>query len=544
MKWLNKVKESNVHSRIFVCTMLVLCGLVIVFTSLIERSVQDRTLAHLQQLGETKLSVINVTMQQNGFAEIGSDVFLMQKPLQRMLRERFDDSARFTLIDEDGEVIADSNVDYQTLVLMDNHASRPEVILADAQGYGVSSRFSKTLGSNLIYFAQKAQLINGQNAFIRIAIKESSEVAVMNQIRLMAAGFFFLIVTTLIIMRLLEKQRIASLNEMHKRQVTKKAEEITYIYNELQTVTAMFSICKTEEEALNITQDFVAKCFPNTELVFEIGLDGEYDVYDDGCWASRRNAIHLNRFPDGKSNCTHTWATDRARRFDYAQCFPIQSDTLVMGRASLYFKEAQYSLVTEKYSIPLEFLFNNLGITFTRLNISEQMLQKAYSDPLTGIWNRRYFFERLDEWVEDGKSFHLLLLDADHFKAVNDDLGHDVGDMALKRIASTARECAKKDQDIVARVGGEEFAIIIDCDDPAQIQVIYDRISNQLLTKPLPDGRSLTLSAGASHYPSDAEDIDVLYKYADQALYRAKRAGRKQMAHYGETDVQSIELVR
>jgi diguanylate cyclase (GGDEF)-like protein len=544
MKWIAQLKELNAHSRIFIVTMLVVCALVVLFTSLIEKSIQSRTLTHLEDITKAKTAMVNMTIQRFGSTDLEFDIVTIQKTLQRVMREKSIDTTRLTLIDDDGTVIADSNVDYQTLILMDNHINRPEIRDAARDGFGVSKRYSSTLEYDLIYYANMINLVNGQTAFIRVAIPEATQMAVINKLRVLALGFFVVVVATLLGMRFMEKRNIALINAKHKRVLSKKAEEITYVYNELQTVTAMYSICKTVDEALGITQDFVAKCFPGTHLEVELGDDTGYDIHKDNCWAARRNSLHINYFPEGKSNCTHTWATQLARDYDYAKCFPIASDNIVLGRASLYFSQADFKLVTQKFSVPLEFLFNNLGITFTRLTISEQMREKAYTDPLTGIWNRRYFFEQIEEWVKAEKRFCLLLLDADHFKKVNDELGHDIGDLALKRMARTARECAKKDRDIVARVGGEEFAILLDCTELEQINTIYARVAKQLSTKPLPDGRIITLSAGASIYPSDSKDIDELYKCADTALYRAKRAGRKQLVHYAEHEVTSIELVR
>jgi two-component system, cell cycle response regulator len=156
----------------------------------------------------------------------------------------------------------------------------------------------------------------------------------------------------------------------------------------------------------------------------------------------------------------------------------------------------------------------------------------ALQDPLTGLANRRLLPERV--WMaiaharRNKSAMAVLYLDLDGFKEVNDTLGHAAGDTLLKmvaaRLVATVRE-----EDTVARLGGDEFMIalwhVVGADDTAKVaSKLIDAVAQPYEI----DGHqvTVTISAGASLYPSDGEDVDALMKSADVALYAAKRSGK------------------
>ncbi len=168
----------------------------------------------------------------------------------------------------------------------------------------------------------------------------------------------------------------------------------------------------------------------------------------------------------------------------------------------------------------------------------EQVRYQAYHDPLTGLPNRVSFNERLNETLARAKRSKalagLLYFDLDRFKNVNDSLGHDAGDqllrVAAKRIHGVARE-----SDMVFRMGGDEFTVILEnlthAEDAARVaQRLTDVIAEpvQLLTHTT----TVTASIGIAVFPTDATDADGLVKAADAAMYRAKQAGRNVYATY------------
>jgi diguanylate cyclase (GGDEF)-like protein len=166
---------------------------------------------------------------------------------------------------------------------------------------------------------------------------------------------------------------------------------------------------------------------------------------------------------------------------------------------------------------------------------SSRLERETQEDPLTGVANRRLFTQRLAAEMElalaVGQPLTIAVADLDHFKVVNDQLGHAVGDLALRESASLLQRLCREN-DLVARIGGEEFALILPgltresgvafCEDLRQRVEAHDwRAVHQEL--------AVTISIGLSQWDGSAEVAELL-KAADIQLYRAKRAGRNQVA--------------
>lgn len=160
----------------------------------------------------------------------------------------------------------------------------------------------------------------------------------------------------------------------------------------------------------------------------------------------------------------------------------------------------------------------------------------AIYDTLTGLYNRRYFEEKLG--VDAQKSFHggtplsLVMVDLDHFKKVNDAFGHTEGDQVLCKISSLLKNSVRK-KDTVARYGGEEFILILPEAGLEESFVIAERIRGLVEKTSFEVGQAqvnLTVSMGISHFPSHrAKSKEELIKMADRALYDAKRGGRNKV---------------
>jgi diguanylate cyclase (GGDEF)-like protein len=160
----------------------------------------------------------------------------------------------------------------------------------------------------------------------------------------------------------------------------------------------------------------------------------------------------------------------------------------------------------------------------------------AIYDTLTGLYNRRYFEEKLG--VDAQKSFYggtplsLVMVDLDHFKKVNDTFGHTEGDQVLCKISSLLKNSVRK-KDTVARYGGEEFILILPEAGLEESFVIAERIRGLVERTLFEVGKAqvnLTVSMGISHFPSHrAKSKEELIRMADQALYDAKRGGRNKV---------------
>jgi diguanylate cyclase (GGDEF)-like protein/PAS domain S-box-containing protein len=154
----------------------------------------------------------------------------------------------------------------------------------------------------------------------------------------------------------------------------------------------------------------------------------------------------------------------------------------------------------------------------------------AVTDTLTGVWNRRHGTELLSADLSarrPGHALSLLMLDIDHFKAINDTFGHQAGDHVLIEVASRLRR-SLRGNDMVARWGGEEFVVLLrDCALPDALRLAED-IRAAIAEVPFGTLGSLTVSVGAAEVRAD-EDLTSWLGRADQALYRAKRAGRNEV---------------
>ncbi|MGA8004537.1 MAG: diguanylate cyclase [Burkholderiales bacterium] len=164
----------------------------------------------------------------------------------------------------------------------------------------------------------------------------------------------------------------------------------------------------------------------------------------------------------------------------------------------------------------------------------ERIRRVAHHDSLTGLPNRLLFNDRLAQSIRlarrDNRKFALLFLDLDKFKQVNDEFGHDAGDELLQQVAAMIRR-ELRDSDTVARVGGDEFTVILpDVARPEDAEIVARKIV-AALSAPIRlerKGRSVEIgsSIGVALYPSDAADADALVSAADAAMYEAKQAGR------------------
>lgn len=177
----------------------------------------------------------------------------------------------------------------------------------------------------------------------------------------------------------------------------------------------------------------------------------------------------------------------------------------------------------------LPFVVASLTVV-TRLDrVHENLAELALTDVLTGLPNRRSFTAKTDNLQAHGSSGFLLILDADHFKNVNDTYGHAVGDECLKAIADRLRE-VRRPHDIYGRIGGEEFGAYLPFTTNAELRKIGERlckgihISVEGLEHPL----RLTMSVGATETHED-ELVTAALQRADEALYVAKSTGRARM---------------
>ncbi|WP_254302891.1 sensor domain-containing diguanylate cyclase [Rahnella sp. BCC 1045] len=168
-----------------------------------------------------------------------------------------------------------------------------------------------------------------------------------------------------------------------------------------------------------------------------------------------------------------------------------------------------------------------IGISLLQKKIGKLKFE-AQTDPMTGLFNRRGLAMTLESVAQLRQQFSVIALDIDHFKSINDSYGHDVGDEVIKSMAEQIRHNARE-TDILCRVGGEEFLVLLPRTALAEAEMIAERLRENVESLELPGIRPITISLGVAHWHYLQGDPDTSLKRADEALYKAKQDGRNRL---------------
>jgi len=190
------------------------------------------------------------------------------------------------------------------------------------------------------------------------------------------------------------------------------------------------------------------------------------------------------------------------------------------------------SFLLKELTIELRQKNENLRHEITRRKAMEKQLENlATTDQLTGIYNRRKFDEILDlqirQEVRYPRGLALLMLDIDHFKDVNDHLGHAAGDEVLKELTQLIEQ-HKREADDFFRVGGEEFCLITFCINGGSLETTAEKLRQAVSEHAFPKIEHLTISIGVTRFKA-GDGYDSLLKRADDAMYLAKQGGRNKV---------------
>jgi len=227
-----------------------------------------------------------------------------------------------------------------------------------------------------------------------------------------------------------------------------------------------------------------------------------------------------------------------AERFQWIPYAPLMAmDYPVNGRPSI-----MWVLLWGVYSLSVAVL---LVIVFTyivfRWRERELLLEMlSYTDGLTGITNRRKFMEVFELEVararRTGSSIALLMCDVDYFKQVNDQYGHKAGDQVLRRIGQVLQNSSRYSTDVPARLGGEEFALLLAETDLTEAMIVAERVLEAMRIESVNTNQGslqVTMSIGVASQCSEVLDADILMENADKLLYRAKSEGRDRVIDEG-----------
>lgn len=220
-------------------------------------------------------------------------------------------------------------------------------------------------------------------------------------------------------------------------------------------------------------------------------------------------------------------------------CGPMIAGGNIIGAVRL---ECSKGFWTGERSHLLESYLSGAASALSNLRMLETMKQQATVDPLTGLNNRRSLEDSAKHLIaisqRKEEPFGVIILDLDHFKSFNDQYGHEVGDRILKVFSRTIT-AATRETNIAARIGGEEFVVLLPDTDEGAAMLVAERIRAAVarMVIPLSSDKvtlNVTVSAGVAAFPAHGESLEEVLQAADKALYESKRNGRNRVTRYVE----------
>jgi diguanylate cyclase (GGDEF)-like protein len=218
-------------------------------------------------------------------------------------------------------------------------------------------------------------------------------------------------------------------------------------------------------------------------------------------------------------------------------CAPLIAGGSIIGAIRL---EAPKDFWTAEREHILQSYVGGAATALSNIRLLETMKQQATVDPLTGLYNRRFFDEYARKAVamarRQSQPFGVIMMDLDHFKSFNDSFGHELGDRLLRQFARTAT-AAVRETSVAARLGGEEFAVLLPDANIEVSRMVAERIRHAVAHMSVASGTdkmlpSVTVSLGVAVYPDHGKSVDEVLQAADKALYDSKRGGRNRTTLY------------
>ena len=458
---------------------------------------------------------------------------------------------RISIISLDGTVLGDTSLSHRELSTLENHANRAEIMAAIKKGYGFDIRYSNTLQVNMLYVAKTTDIEN-VSYVVRLSMPMTLLVSMSSELMSILIILMSLSVAILIITTILSHHRIENRVLAEQALQEERIQQRTFEIELLHRLANMLAACNSLQEAQKVVEDIIPRILGNvngsvalmraSRNQLSIKLDwgqswpAAMSYSPDECWALRRGKHHFSNDQYHSLPCAHMAATGE----DQTLCIPLTAHGNTIGMLHLYFGDKGTLVENETKQLAFT-VAEHLGLALANLSLQEKLRSQALSDPLTGLFNRRYFEESIDSLLmvakRDSVPLSLLMLDLDHFKRFNDNFGHDAGDYVLKEISGVLINTIG-DDDVVCRLGGEELAIIAPGLNAQQAMALSATICANveelhLNLKGLSLGK-VTVSIGVATFPDSRVEQADLVKYADVALYKAKDYGRNRAVHYLE----------
>ena len=239
-------------------------------------------------------------------------------------------------------------------------------------------------------------------------------------------------------------------------------------------------------------------------------------------------------------------STDPEKRMESGVIVPLIVGARIVGTLSCW--SFQPHAFQEQDERVLEMMASQVATAVIAADQQETLERRALSDPLTNLPNRRQLSEDMAEfakWSREGRSAVVAMVDIDHFKQLNDDFGHRVGDVTLQKVATVMRHAIRA-SDRIYRYGGEEFVIIFAGAGEDDAVILADRVLRAVAETPFTGDQlepvgPVTVSAGLAIMPDHGNDVTDLIALADRAMYRAKESGRNRIEVWDEKAPRTLE---
>ncbi|MEZ9872609.1 MULTISPECIES: sensor domain-containing diguanylate cyclase [Vibrio] len=458
---------------------------------------------------------------------------------------------RIQVINTDGVVIGDTDLSEHALARVENHANRPEFQQALQQGIGSDVRFSTVTSIDRIYYSMK-ESVNGQD-FVVVISSPMHQLKQMNfQLMGILVGMVVLSLSFLIGTSYVSNRQIVQRVEEEQKKQDERIRQRTHEIELMHRLATMLAACSNMVEAQQIVSDILPRILGQvngsvslmrasrnqlvTQLDWGETWPGSVSFAPEECWSLRKGRAHLSNNDFHSLTCGHMHEMDNNQTL----CIPLTAHGNTIGIMHLYFGQGDIKIdpIIEQLAFSVS---EHLGLALANLSLQEKLRSQALSDPLTGLFNRRFFEQKLEEHSMNSATseqpLSLLMLDLDHFKRFNDNFGHDAGDFVLKEISALLKQSVSEDE-VACRLGGEELAVLLphySMQEATEFgQTLCDAVrSMHLEHKGLSLGQ-LGVSIGVATYPKPASDTESLVKMADNALYMAKDMGRSRVVNYDE----------
>lgn len=343
------------------------------------------------------------------------------------------------------------------------------------------------------------------------------------------------------------------IDSRYRRREHKAKQELENANREIGLIASLMQQlqgCNEEKQIFTLLKKIMGELFPGTNGGFYMLNTQGTELSCMGVWGNPLSIPGMFKshscfaIQECQMRCvSHSSKSDA--RCDHAAssqksyiCMPLLNRGQRIG--SIYLEAASEEDFSESlikhYTKLLTSVADTISLTVSNLRLKDSLKDLSIRDPLTGLYNRRYMEEGLEREIDRarriGRSIAVVLLDVDHFKKINDQYGHEAGDIVLKHVADLMKDF-RSGSDIVCRFGGEEFVLILPDMSPQNLSDRMNTLKHNIEKMKITyRGEQLpvtTASIGIACFPEDGMDRDALLRSADLAMYRAKQNGRNRI---------------